>query len=172
MVPFGKTLQSGFVWLTALLTLVAGSPHVQCRCPNGRIKPFCLGFLFQGGATGGCCAADAPSSWSSCCAGPHAARTEKDIPSCCSCCSSAEERAESETCVHAAGCTRTLTGPVEFVAASGDAGGALALLGVAFLSPAAFAPIPSEDQGLPSWQGHSLAPPPTDLVTVLQRLTI
>ena len=38
-----KTAISGLVWLTALSTLMAGSPHLSCRCPDGSIKIFCFG---------------------------------------------------------------------------------------------------------------------------------
>jgi hypothetical protein len=46
-----KILCAGHVWLTAAMTLVAGFPHFECRCPAGQFKPFCLGFC---SATHGC----------------------------------------------------------------------------------------------------------------------
>lgn len=51
---FPRTVQAGFVWLTAILTGVAGAPHLDCICPNGQHKPFCLG---------------SPSKTTSCCCG-------------------------------------------------------------------------------------------------------
>jgi hypothetical protein len=33
---------SGLVWLTAFSTLIAGSPHLSCRCPDGNLKLFCF----------------------------------------------------------------------------------------------------------------------------------
>jgi hypothetical protein len=140
MVALGRTTRAGFVWLTALLTLVAGLPHVQCRCPSGRIKVFC-----PGDATGGCCATAASCSPpEACCAPTHAAPVREDVRSCCCHASAPATEIASETGVAAMRCTKTL--------------------------PAAAVPL--EDPRQPSWQGHSLAPPPTDLVTVLQRLTI
>jgi len=47
-----KILLAGLMWLTAAMTLVAGFPHFECRCPDGHFKPFCLGFC---SATSGCC---------------------------------------------------------------------------------------------------------------------
>src|SRR5579871_366955 len=55
-----KTRQVGPVWLTALMTLVAGIPHFHCRCPDGHLKSFCLGAPSK--PTGCCCG-------SSCCSG-------------------------------------------------------------------------------------------------------
>jgi hypothetical protein len=52
MASISKLLLTGFVWLTAAMTLVAGFPHFECRCVNGHVKPFCLDF---GSATSGCC---------------------------------------------------------------------------------------------------------------------
>jgi hypothetical protein len=37
-----KSAISGVIWLTAVSTLVAGSPHLTCRCPDGSIKLFCI----------------------------------------------------------------------------------------------------------------------------------
>jgi hypothetical protein len=57
-----KTSLAALVWLTAAMTLVAGTPHFTCRCPSGRVKPFCLGSaLKQSGCccNGECCCASA-----------------------------------------------------------------------------------------------------------------
>lgn len=63
-----------FVWLTAAATLLAGTPHVQCRCPGGVLKPVCFAPL---GMEPCCCCEpgagdDAPPS---CC--PHAAAKQQ-----------------------------------------------------------------------------------------------
>src|SRR5438132_246346 len=52
MATFGRIAWIGHIWLTALATLVAGIPHFACRCPDGHVKPICIGTLF---ATSGCC---------------------------------------------------------------------------------------------------------------------
>lgn len=40
-------LKTGLVWMTALATLLAGTPHLLCRCPDGTLKPFCLAHVVQ-----------------------------------------------------------------------------------------------------------------------------
>lgn len=68
--------------LTALLTVVmtigAGLPCLECRCPNGRVHPFGLAWLL---GTPPCCG-------SACCASrpetiPAPLAAEPDPPSCC-----------------------------------------------------------------------------------------
>jgi hypothetical protein len=53
MFPVAKPFQMGLVVLTALMTLVAGAPRVDCVCPNGNVKVFCLKALI--GSEGCCC---------------------------------------------------------------------------------------------------------------------
>lgn len=66
------------IWATAFSTLLAGLPHLQCRCPDGRIKPFCLSFVIPST----CCGR-------SCCAGPTDSQAERSSqestkkPCCC-----------------------------------------------------------------------------------------
>jgi len=55
-----RTASVGLVWLTAAMTVVAGTPHFDCRCPDGHVKPFCLGLASK---TTGCCCGRA------CCSG-------------------------------------------------------------------------------------------------------
>jgi hypothetical protein len=43
MSVFGKAAGVGLTYLTAILTLFAGLPRFECRCPDGHIKLFCLG---------------------------------------------------------------------------------------------------------------------------------
>jgi hypothetical protein len=47
------------VWATAVSTLLAGSPRLDCRCPDGRVKPFCLSILFQSACCDGSCCSEA-----------------------------------------------------------------------------------------------------------------
>lgn len=63
-----KAPQAGFVWLTAVTTLIASVPHFHCICPNGQRKPFCFGLASS--STGCCCGGSCCSSSSGgmCCA--------------------------------------------------------------------------------------------------------
>src|SRR5215475_7170923 len=90
-----KTALVGQVWLTAAMTLIAGVPHFSCRCPDGHVKPFCLG-LAPGGRA--CC--DRP------CCSPVPDDGLRDraldpVPAapagktCCCCCDSVEAEATS-----------------------------------------------------------------------------
>jgi hypothetical protein len=59
---------SGLVWLTAFSTLIAGSPHLSCRCPDGNLKLFCFSL--------------APSP-QECCAAKSSSADAENKPSCC-----------------------------------------------------------------------------------------
>jgi len=66
MDTMGKTVRGIAIWVTAIMTLIAGTPHFVCRCPNGNVKPFC--FAVPIGTTGCCCGgACCSSGGSSCC---------------------------------------------------------------------------------------------------------
>lgn len=67
MVSLGRYLSVCIAWLTAVMTLVAGTPHVHCQCPNGNIKPFCLSMFSS--ASGCCCDGSccAQASAAACC---------------------------------------------------------------------------------------------------------
>lgn len=89
-----KTTLAGLTWLTAAMTLVAGLPHFVCRCPDGTLKPFCLGWDIN--LPGGCC--------------PHSQQAEPvrqkaDEPSCC-CCQAKKENGR-QCDVQSVGCRRT-----------------------------------------------------------------
>ena len=105
------------VWLTAFMTLIVSTPHFDCRCPDGRIKPFCLALLT--GKTGCCCE-------SSCCSvsigvdarglATHASPSGTVPKNTCCCCNGTQENAgdESRTTprLGKAGCQKTLTAMV------------------------------------------------------------
>jgi hypothetical protein len=67
----GKNLVSGLACLAALLTPLSGVPHIVCRCPDGHVKPFCLGITVP--KSGGCCCRG------SCCSRNRGGK-------CCGCC--------------------------------------------------------------------------------------
>ena len=57
-----RTCRVGLVWLTGLMTLLSGAPHLTCVCPNGRAHSFYFGLALNGacscGKAGGCCGAN------------------------------------------------------------------------------------------------------------------
>jgi hypothetical protein len=167
------------MWLTAIMMLVAGTPHFHCRCPNGRIKPFCLALLT--GKTGCCC------DGSCCSAFPgddakglatHASPSATVAKKTC-CCGKAHQdntRDESRTAprLGKAGCQKTLA---EAAAAVSEPSVKVSVLDLTahLLVPA---PEPMmEHDGFGPWDYLSAyhyhrIPPPTDLVTVLQHFLI
>jgi hypothetical protein len=161
---FGNKAWVGLKYLTAIVTLVAGFPHCECRCPNGQIKLFC--FASTSVATGNpCCrpqagTSPAPVKPKSCC-GNHHGGTAREVPG-------------RGSRLQAAGCLRVL--------ASSDA---LALLPdkaasreVAGTSAQLFAALPAFPLTLPAPASHlvpgasHLLVSPTDLPVRLQRLVI
>jgi len=149
------------------MTLIAGTPHFDCRCPNGRVKPFCLV-----GLTGkhGCCCED------SLCAARASLSATVAQKSCCRC-KAYDEAAGDESRTDArlgkAGCQKTLVeGIVAIPAPSVKAP-------VQDLTAHLFVAAPEStmtQEGFGAGDGlfanHYHWPPPTDLVTVLQRFLI
>lgn len=161
-----ERILNGLTWLVVLLTPLTGIPHFVCRCPNGRTKPYCLGFVSK---TTGCCCGCA------CC------RRHADAKRCCcqgSCASSAsrsfEESASStHGSVEKTGCSKMPAEQAVFASRRVEQTSWNVSLDETTL-PACRVPLaPRTKVGkggtLPS--GHSLAPP-ADLVTLLGRLLI
>ncbi len=93
------------VWTTAVSTLLAGLPHLQCHCPDGHIKPFCLSILVPSI----CCDR-------SCCADPAGEPMERGnqesttTKPCCCCCQAAQQAASRPAeQIRSLGCQKTLT---------------------------------------------------------------
>src|SRR5262245_32525650 len=100
------------VWTTAAMSLVAGFPHLVCRCPDGRVKPYCLGFL-QG--TSSCCEAARPAEEHRHTSSAATAESDQQPPCCCR---DPEEQSDPEPAapgdrVEGTSCTRTLTQPAD-----------------------------------------------------------
>jgi hypothetical protein len=85
--PF-KHLQVAQIWLTVIVVLIAGSPYISCRCPDGRIKLFCFRSSAQ---PNGCCSV-APTKMS-CCQG----KTE-----------SSDDSSDTRSHVNRSGCSKVL----------------------------------------------------------------
>jgi hypothetical protein len=69
MVAALTLVRAGCVWLTAVMTLVAGMPRFTCACPDGTRKTLCLG--------------PASKSSNSCCGGACCAKNEAHAKRCC-----------------------------------------------------------------------------------------
>jgi hypothetical protein len=171
-------------WLAAVMTVVAGVPHPSCRCPDGRVKPFCFGSTAQ---KGGCCCAGkccgAMAGTASCC--KSGASKRQEIAASCDgheaepaglCCrhqkrAASRTKAQDRLALTRTCCTRTLD----------------QLQGSAFTAPKRLivsdvtdgAPLAAQSDFVWDRPTESLAfrqdyqrPPPTDLLTTLQRLLI
>ncbi len=173
-----KTVWTGIVLLTAAMTLVAGSPHFVCRCPNGQVKPFCLGFTSKTTGCccdGTCCCSSTPGK--SCCCGQSDAPAGPASQESCCLQHRDQQSTESQGTTWQVGrvrCTKTMAQPPVFVSVSPKSpvsDEAFARPFVAAESVLVSAVPMSEGHGHFSWELH-LLPPPTDLVIALQRFLI
>lgn len=89
------------IWATAVSTLLAGMPHLQCRCPDGRIKPFCLSILFASTCCDRACCIDAAGSQSG-----HEIQPSPSKKSCCCC--QASQRPERGEQIRPRECQKTI----------------------------------------------------------------
>lgn len=175
---FRRAVQTGAIWLTAIMTLVVGTPHFVCRCPNGNVKAFCLALL--SGKSSCCCEG-------SCCStslgddeeglSTHASLSATVATKTCCCCKTHQENANDESRTDSrlgkAGCQKTLaeaTVAVPVPAAKAPVHDLTAYL---------FVPAPEPVTGADGFEvcdclfaNHFHWPPPTDLVTVFQRFLI
>jgi hypothetical protein len=151
------------VWLTAAMTLVAGTPHLVCLCPGSRPHPPRPAFA----ASCSCefCGSRAAAG------GP----TRKAGKACC-CCRQAKQQPRHDTKsgsqIHASRCLRALALAEDFAAARGDGDQRVELVPVSF-SPRLLVPLSLSAgiAGQTPW-GSNLDPPPADLVIALQHLII
>jgi hypothetical protein len=152
------------VWLTAFLTLAGEIPHYQCRCPNGSLKPFCLGWF---SADGCCCGTNCPGSG---CAGTPAARPTK----CRSCCHQATPGDSTKSPVgphlQGPGCTKTVVYLPVFVSPSPPDRSHFDCAALLFPDEYVLSGFASKAGASACLPPPSLPPP--DLVTVLQRFLI
>jgi hypothetical protein len=174
-----KNLVAGLVWATSASMLMAATPFVVCHCPNGDIKPFCIVATVTDSpccCSGTCCGSEGGDS--------HRSKPKSGAKSCCGHTNASETKGENSKrssdksssgspVFDKAGCetglaqvktsslNRSETRPTQITLAS------LELLGEA---PARItAPLTATQ--LTIWALDRL-PPPIDLVTSLQRLTI
>jgi len=160
------------VWMTAGMIILAGIPHLDCVCPNGHHKPFCLGSSSEGGCCcgGACCSASDGGGGCCCHASRQAVQVQTEHQSCCG----QEQGQQSEdpsapdAQLHNTGCKRTLAEAV--------------LVAIAPAKPTVPASLPvSAELTVALSFSHSAScwllwpnfhPPPTDLVVALQHFLI
>jgi hypothetical protein len=98
MYLLGATQTKFIATITALLTVTAGLPHLQCQCPNGQVMLFCQG---NTSSPSGCCCATSGSSAS-------------EIKACC--CSTKKEKAQKLASVKHRSCCTHSTDDLQHVA--------------------------------------------------------
>lgn len=169
------------VWATAASTLLGSVPHVVCRCPNGKTKLFCVSLTSAKSgkscccgssccdkkASDGCCCKAKPTK-KSCCVKENAEETDsgsKGTP--------VKEHLSKHGAAGGNCCQKTLVKtkvPVQNRSEVKVADcGCTSLILLANTAPGfAVAPAaPPKSEWRVDW-----SPPPPDLVTSLQRLTI
>ncbi|HJT75832.1 MAG TPA: hypothetical protein VJ739_01385 [Gemmataceae bacterium] len=156
-----RTTRGGMACLAAFLTLLSGTPHLDCLCADGHVKLFCLSLGLKSSP---CCCAG------SCCQAPKA---KAPRASCCSHGRHARRSAAPGDQVSAPGCKKTLTLAKTATLPAGSTTGhqltALPITPALVVVPVA--PPAGVSSRLLSWQSYH-QPPPTDLVIALQHLTI
>lgn len=168
--------------LTAAMTLVAGAPHFTCRCPNGQVRLFCFGRLFTAWRPddsrvsncccgGGCCVG---TTGACCCNSPAGSEGEEAF--CCS--QDGNEQVEERSTNSAAQfthtcCTKTLAQLPTIGVGNSKVIASEDLTLATFISLAGPLSLTGTDAShcSLSWQDHCI-PPPTDLVSSFQLLTI
>jgi len=171
-----KTALAVCGWLTAAMTLVAGFPHLECLCPDGHRKAFCLGQVSR--SSGCCCGGSCCSSSSGggcCCA---RAKTEAGPQSKGRCCARHSSRKISATPgkhpqVQHPGCSRTVAPAKTWTASSPRTAAAKEGIAKAIFPPPP-APVAAPAvtaSGRGPWQIHLLGPP-TDRVILDQHFLL
>jgi len=169
-----KILLTGFVSVTAAMTLVAGFPHFECRCVNGHVKPFCLDF---GSPTSGCCgAACCSASPEESSSGSQHHRASR-VPKKCCCCQHEEKQPVKASpdhsqfrrpcCVKTAAPVKTWTSSDARVKIAKDLAVQILDIPVA----CGLMPLPQTFGQRPSWEVRDVGPP-TDLLILLQHYLI
>jgi hypothetical protein len=172
MNAIGGITRAGFVWLTAITTLVAGLPHFQCQCPDGSIKPSCIGVFCS---SSGCCCGDVCCGAKDSSLNAGAVRAGKGRPACCAHRFSQPTPDPSDRTprVEGRGCTNSLAQQQQLSpSAQPKVVDDRSVAHRAFLTRTAVAPLGSSRHGTDAGGLHLAAPPPPDLVVVLQRFLI
>jgi hypothetical protein len=165
MAMASRAVRLSLVWAAAFLTPVAGTPRIDCLCPDGHVKLFCLNFSLK--PRPGCCDGNHG-------AGQHALYHSNHDQGRACCRQAGQPRpTPGGNGIAGTSCKKTLaegdtqTVPPVTAASLDHAAAALALAAVPFLaSPAVAAP------GCLLSSPSSPLPPPTDRVIVFRHLVI
>jgi hypothetical protein len=155
-----QKLQGIHIWLTAVMVLIAGSPYVSCRCPDGHRKLFCF---------------NSPAQLNGCCGDSRCCISPEEKPPCCRKHENQDDIRSSACCrMDGAKCSKILT-PSALVATNNTpppAGDATAVQPLAFSlsSHLILAPLGLARSPRCWWDHHS--PPPADLVVTLRHLLV
>jgi hypothetical protein len=179
MCRLGKAISVGLVWLATGLTLFAGVPFFSCVCPDGAVKPVCMGGSSDTAGCccgGGCCTSPDAES---CCRGqgtPHAANSTPK-----SCCAGGHDdgckpsSSEAGAALRGSCCVRTLERQEALLFTQGGSPAQPAFsdhsLPVATVPPLTTLATPRCVAALALGPAHCLSPPP-DLLALLQHLLI
>lgn len=165
-----KVFEIGVAGLTAVMTLITGMPRIDCICPNGDVKHFCMG-----SATGSSCCCEG-----SCCGNSTAPASPSPRPvkkSCCRDSAANDEKSASQTKGQRAGqnpCRMQLAdSTVASVASVSGNTSSCETSGVLHLSPPSFSQAIVAPIGTWHHLGSPPTPlPPTDLLATCKRLLI
>ena len=181
MYLLGATLTKLLATLAAVMTVTAGLPGFECRCPDGRVKLFCQG---NASSPSGCCCAAGDSSFpeakSCCCEAKKANGQEPRAAEKRSCCTHSHAESQKgpgsdgpQLEVKATCCVKTVVAatPVDSVADAGT-GVAVHQLGDTFILWEPSPVPPSVASGTATARpppGFLTAPP--DLIVILCHFT-
>jgi hypothetical protein len=167
-----RAVRLTLVWAAALLTPVAGTPHVDCLCPDGHVKLFCLSFSLR--PTACCCGGSCCSSGGGCSCCNKQAPAQETHGKGKACCGHARQRGTPAR-NHIAGttCRKTLAQAETQTVPPGNT--AVHDHPTAIAPSPAAVPLPASAPATHGWQlsWHSYGlPPPTDRVIAFQHLVI
>jgi len=174
-----KTALAGQVWVTAIMTLIAGIPQFSCICSNGSTKSICVSVAMDSSGCccgGGNCCSPSQDAGGCCCKPVKAANADR--PAHKSCCDARrDQKPDQEQVVRLQAdqkcCTKTLTQP-QVTAVSYHKTVVERDASFQALSPQSLALSPSwsATAKVPTTWQINLVAPPTDLVELLQRYLI
>jgi hypothetical protein len=160
MGSISKIVRVSLVWSALLMTPIAATPRVDCLCPDGQVKLFCLGFS----RSTACCSG-------SCC-GQHQASAHGKRATCCGR-GRHQPNAPGGSRIAGIPCKKSLVeGKLQVVPPTSAAAQAQATGLALVLAPVPASAAVPESGGYRLSRHRHLLPPPTDLVISLQHLII
>lgn len=162
MGTLSKLVRGCLLWAAVLMTPVAGTARVDCLCPDGHVKLFCLAVFAPSSA---CCGRD-------CCGTPRFAGQHGKETSCCGH-GGRQRGAPGGGRIAGAPCKKVLAEAKLLAAppASASVQDQVAAATPALAPPAVSPADPGSPLSVLSWHHRGL-PPPTDLVIRLQHFVI